>query len=156
MRLFLTFLFLFTGCAHKELRPPVGGGLFPFGTYQHNVKITTPDRTMEMRGVVSYRADQIKVIGLTAFGATAFRIEGANGVIKKEFYLDIIKKHEDRFMYFYQMIRELITAPKGEIDFTRQGSHFLLSQPDANGIYKNIHVTHPQFTLNIEVTDYEF
>lgn len=156
MRLFLTFLFLLSGCAHKELRPPLGGGIFPFGTYQHNVKITTPDRTMEMCGVVSYREGQLKVIGLTAFGATAFRIEEAHGVIKKEFYLDIIKKHEDRFMYFYQMIRELITAPKGLSDFTRQGAHFVFSGPDANGIYKNIHITHPQFTLDIEVTDYEF
>ncbi len=155
-------LLLFTSCAHQALKLPHSSDrLFPEGTYQHSVKIHTEQpapRTMEMRGIVASRPDKLKVIGLSTFNTTIFRIEEdlKTGEIKKEFYLDIIRQHEARFIEFYQLIRELLIAKKGELDFTRKGAHFLVSAPDAQGIYRHIQITHPQFSLDIEVTAYEF
>lgn len=161
------FLLLFTSftlvsCAHKPLRPPpTGGGLYPMGKYQHAVKIQvqqpTP-RTMEMHGVVSINDEQLKVVGLSSFGTTVFRIEEnlKTGEMKKEFYLEIMQKHEDRFLEFYKLIRELLTAPKGITEFERQGAKFRVSEPDAQGIYRKVHIEHPQVVLDIEVTGYEF
>jgi hypothetical protein len=146
-------------CTHQPVKIPEGGGIYPFGKYQHKVKIKTrePERTMEMRGVVSYTPEAIKVIGLSTFNTTIFRIEEnlKTGEIKKEFYLEIIRKHQDRFMNFYYLIRELITAPKGTIDFTRNGAHFTFSEPDKLGIYTKIHIDHPQVLLDVEVDDYD-
>jgi hypothetical protein len=159
MRVLWLSLFL-VSCTHQPLKIPEGGGIYPYGTYQHNVKVMTkaPARTMEMRGVVSYRADGIKVVGLSTFGTTIFRIseDSKTGEIEKEFYLDIVRQHEDQFMNFYHLIRELVTAPKGQTDFVRGDAHFVLSKPDENGIYRRIHVEHPQFILDIEVAKYDF
>jgi hypothetical protein len=148
------------GCAHKNLNPPTGGGLFPYGNYQHQakVKITQPPRTMEMRGVIAHTEDKIKVVGLSSFGTTLFRIEEdlKTGKISKEFFLEAIQRHEDKFMSFYGMIHDLILAPKGSTDFTKQGAHFVVTEPDERGIYRKIHAEHSQFVVDIEVTGYDF
>jgi len=160
MKTLIACCLLLAGCVSQPVKIPEGGGLYPFGKYQHDVKIKvlTPPRTMEMRGVVSYTADSLKVVGLSSFGTTVFRIdENLNtGEITKDFYMDIIRKNEDKFMEFYKLVRELMTAPKGETDFKRGDAHFVLSDPDENGIFTTVHVDHPQFILDIDVTDYEF
>jgi hypothetical protein len=160
MKVLIVLSFILAGCTQAPVKIPEGGGIYPYGKYQHDVKIKilTPPRTMTMRGVVSYTADSLKVIGLSSFGTTVFRIDEnlKTGEISKEFYMDIIRKNEDKFMEFYRIIRELVTAPKGATDFTRGETHFVLSDPDENGIYCTVHVEHPQFVLDIDVTDYDF
>lgn len=158
----LLLLLLLPSCATPPLKTPLetGVGLYPFGTYQHQVQVEvfTPARTLNLHGVVSYQADAIKVIGLSPFGTTLFRIEEnlKTGEIKKEFFMEAIRRHEERFVTLYKLIRQIITAPKGETDFTREQAHFQLSAPDAQGIYRKIQVTHSQFKLAIEVTSYAF
>ncbi|MGZ3722662.1 MAG: hypothetical protein ACXVA9_07030 [Bdellovibrionales bacterium] len=158
----LSALLLCVACGHKTLRAPEGNGIYPYGKYQHSVKVKAvvpgQERIMEMRGVVSYSADFIRVIGLSTFGTTLFRIEEnlKTGELKKEFYMDVIRQHEERFIGFYRMIRELLTAPKGSTDFKRGDAHFALSEPDDHAVYRKIHVDHPQVVLDIKVDDYEF
>jgi hypothetical protein len=162
--LILSILFILTvlpACAHKLVAPTDRGtGLFPYGTYQHNVKIhiMTPERFLEMQGVVNYSHGQLKVVGLSTFNTTVFRIEERldTGEIKKEFYLDIVKRNEDRFMKLYHLIRGLITANKDQTDFTKDGARFLVSELDANGIYRKVHIDHEQFTLDIDVAGYQW
>jgi hypothetical protein len=159
MRRLIFALLILAGCAHKPVVIPPGSGLYPFGKYQHHVEIhpqAPGAKAMEMRGVVSYTADAIKVIGLSSFGTTVFRIEEnlKTGEIKKEFYLEIIRRHADRFVGFYKMIRELMIAPKDATDFKRGDAHFVLSQADASGIYRKIHIDHPQVILDVTVDDY--
>lgn len=160
MKRFILALLILAGCAHKPVVIPAGSGLYPFGKYQHHVEIhpkAAGAKAMEMRGVVAYDADAIKVIGLSSFGTTVFRIEEnlKTGEIKKEFYLEIIRQHADRFIGFYKMIRALMIAPKGSTDFKGGDAHFVVSQPDASGIYRQIHVDHPQVILDVTVDDYE-
>ena len=162
MRAVWPLLFLISaGCSHGNLRAPTGDGIYPFGKYQHNVKIKTlvpSERTMELRGVVSYSAEAIKVVGLSSFGTTVFRIDEnlKTGEIKKEFQLEVLRQHQDRFMEFYQLIRTLITAAKGVTDFKHGPAHFILSDPDDHLIYRKIHIDHPHVVLDIAVTEYEF
>jgi len=87
---------------------------------------------------------------------TLFRIDEnlRTGEIKKEFYLDVMRKHESRFMEFYKLIRALLTLPKGVTEVRRNGAQFLLSQPDDRGIYRRISILHPYVQLQIEVSDY--
>jgi hypothetical protein len=156
----LLFSLTLSACAHAPLKIPEGGGIYPFGKYQHDVKIRTiePARTMEMKGVVAYSPESIKVVGLSSFNTTVFKIEEnlKTGEIKKEFFLEIIRKHADRFMNFYYLIRELITAPKGATAFAKHGAQFTLSDPDKNGIYTKVHIEHPQVVIDVEVDDYDF
>ena len=151
---------LLPACVHHPLKPPVGDGIYPFGTYQHYVRIQilNPPRTMDLRGVVSYQPEHLKVVGLSAFGTTLFRIDESltTGELKKEFFLEIMQQHPEQFVTFYNLIREIITAPKGTMEFTKQNAHFLLSDPDELGIPRKIHVEHPQFILDVEVTSYDF
>jgi hypothetical protein len=151
--------FLSLSCAHQALNVPSGDTLYPYGKYRHSVKVHVlkPEpRTMDLRGVVAVNADSIKVVGLSGIGTTIFRIEEDRhtGVVKKDFYLEIVRQHQDRFMEFYSLIRELVTAPKGATDFIRGEAHYVVSDPDDDGIYRTVHITHPQVNIDIEVTDY--
>lgn len=161
MKIALALSLFLGGCTHAPLRVPDGGGLYPFGAYKHHVKIQMllpQPRAVEMNGAVSVNAEKLRVVGLSSFGTTVFRIEEdlKTGVVKREFYLEAIEKNSSRFMEFYYLIRELLTAPKGSTEFERRGAHFTVSEPDKNGIYRKVHVTHPQVVLDVEVTGYEF
>lgn len=161
MKWTLALALLLTACTHAPVKPPVGGGLYPYGAYKHSVKIhiDKPEpRTMDMRGALKVDAEKLRVVGLSPIGTTVFRIEEdfKTGEIKKEFYLEIMRKNSGRFMEFYTIIRELLTAPKGQTEFERRGAKFTVSRPDENGIYRTVHVVHPQVTLDIEVTGYDF
>ncbi len=134
--------------------------LYPHGTYQHkvNVKIQEPARSVDLRGVIKSAPESLKVVGLSSFNTTVFRIDEnlKTGVVEKEFYVDAIRRNEEKFMFFYALLKELLLAPKGQTEFDRQGAHFKISKPDENNIYRTIEITHPQVNLTIEVTSYEF
>lgn len=161
MKLKLLVTLLFTACTQAPLKTPQGNGLFPYGAYQHKVKIQVLNsrdvRPMEMRGAVSVSANEVRVVGLSTFGTTVFRIQEdlRTGELKKEYYLEIIKKNSERFMEFYYLIRELLTAPKGTTEFERRGARFTVSAPDSQGIFRKVHVINSQVELNIDVTGYE-
>ena len=161
MRVILFLALLLTACTHAPPKVPQGTGLFPYGAYRHkvNIQVLEPKdvRPMEMRGAVSVTAQEIRVVGLSTFGTTIFRIEEnlKTGEIKKEYYLEIIKKNPQRFVEFYYLIRELLTAPKDATSFERRGAHFTISAPDSQGIFRKVHVVNSQVELNIEVTGYE-
>jgi hypothetical protein len=140
--------------------PPPSDLIYPHGTYQHKVKvqIVQPVRNVDVRGVVESRPDDLKVVGISSFGTTVFRIDEnyRTGEVNKEFYVDALKRNEERFMYFYALLKELLNAPKGATEFEKQGAKFTLTNPDQNQIYRTVSILHPQVNLNIEVTGYEF
>ena len=150
-----------SACASQPKAPtPVSDLMYPHGTYKHNVKlqIVQPERKVDLRGMIESKPEELKVIGLSTFGTTVFKIDEnyKTGELNKEFYVDALKRNEERFMYFYTLLKELLNAPKGQTEFDRQGAHFALSEPDENQVYRKVAITHPQVNLNIEVTGYEF
>lgn len=152
---------LLSACASQpKAPPPVSDLLYPHGTYKHLVKvqIVQPVKNVDLRGMIESKADELKVVGLSNFGTTVFKIDEnyKTGELTKEFYVDALKRNEERFMYFYSLLKELLTAPKGQTEFDRQGAHFVLTEPDQNQVYRKVAITHPQVNLNIEVTGYEF
>ena len=140
--------------------PPASDRMYPHGTYRHKVKIqiVQPMKNVDLRGMIESKPDELKVIGLSSFGTTVFKIDEnyKTGELTKEFYVDAIKRNEERFMYFYTLLKELLNAPKGQTEFDRQGAHFVLTEPDSNKVYRKVAITHPRVNLNIEVTGYEF
>lgn len=148
-------------CTHQPTKAPISSNLiYPYGTYQHkvNINVIQPPRTMSMRGVIQSQPNQLKVIGLSTFNTTVFRIDEdlKTGNITKEFYVDALKQNEEKFMFFYRLLRELVLAEKGKTEFEKDGAKFKLSQPDSNHIYRMIDIEHPQVHLNVEVSDYRF
>lgn len=157
----LVALLLLAACTTKPLRaPPPSDRLYPPGTYQHkvNVQIIEPARNIDLRGVIQSQPERLKVVGLSTFNTTVFRIDEnlKTGEIEKEFYVDTIRRNEEKFMFFYTMLKELQLARKGQTEFDRQGAHFNLSAPDEKGIYRHIEIKEAHVHLNIEVTGYEF
>ena len=148
------------GCTQTPVKTtPESPGIFPYGTYQHNVKIEViaPPQTMNMHGVVSYSVRSLKVVGLSAFGTTVFRIEEnlVTGELKKDFFVEVIRQHESAVMDFYQLVHTLITAPKGATDFTKGRARFSLRARDGLGIYRQIDLRDPRLNLHVEVTSYD-
>jgi hypothetical protein len=156
----LMFMSVTVSCAHKDIRPPNGDGLYPFGKYQHQVKVNvlTPVlRLIEMQGVVAYSKEALHMVGLSTFGTTVFKIDEdfKTGELKKEFYLEIMRQHPEQFMEFYSMIRSLMLQKKGQTQFRERGAEFSLSEPDPEGIYRHIEITHPNVQIEIQVRDYD-
>jgi len=163
MNRWITFAFLLLvlpGCAQKLKKPQPSELMYPHGTYQHKVRvqIAQPVRTVDLRGVIKSQPHELKVVGLSTFNTTVFRIDEnlQTGEVVKEFYVDTVRQNEERFMFFYSLLKEMLLAPKGKNQFERKGAKFVLSQPDENQIYRTIHIHHPQVNLTIEVTGYEF
>ncbi len=148
------------GCASQLKAPPPSDLTYPHGTYQHKVKvqIQQPTKNVEVRGLIESKPEELTVVGISTFGTTVFRIDEnySTGEVTKEFYVDAIRRNEERFMYFYSLIKELLKTPKGKTEFEAQGARFMLSNPDQNQVYRTVAITHPQVNLNIEVTGYEF
>ena len=87
---------LFTACAHQApVKIPEGGGIYPFGAYQHAIRVEIQQpvvRTMDMRGAVSVSADKIKVVGLSgSANGLPHRRDVKTGEIKKEFFVEAIE-----------------------------------------------------------------
>ena len=156
-----TSLVFLAACSSAPKAPsPISELAYPHGTYQHKVKVelVSSARTMDVRGVVESRADELKVVGISTFGTTVFRVDEnyRTGELNKEFYVDALKRNEERFMYFYALLKEMLNTPKGQTEFEKQGAKFKFSNPDNNQIYRTVSIQHPQVNLNIEVTSYEF
>jgi hypothetical protein len=153
-------LLLLVSCVQKPLGVKRGGGLFPYGTYRHEVSVHVlrPARDMDLRGVVSCDENHIKAVGLSFFGTTMFRIDEdlRTGEIKKEFFLDAIERHQAEFMRYYRLIHALLDAPAGQSDFERDGARFHAGDFDDKGIPRRVRIEHPEFTVDLKVTKYEF
>jgi hypothetical protein len=151
---------LLTNCAHKFSKVPDGSDLaYPYGKYQHKVKVELIEaaRKMNVSGVIESHEDQLRIVGISSFGTTVFRIDEnlKTGELNKEFYVEALRKNEDRVMFFYSLMKELLKTPKETTEFERQGARFILSGPDENKIYRHVAINHPQVNLDIEVTGYE-
>lgn len=151
---------LVSGCATKLKAPGPSNMAYPHGTYQHKVQvqINQPARTIDMRGVIQSKPEELKVVGISSFGTTVFRIDDnfKTGELNKEFYVEALRRNEERFMFFYTLLKDALLARKGQTEFEKEGAKFALSNPDENQIYRTITVTHPQVNVKIEVSSYDF
>lgn len=158
---FLAGLILISGCASGLRRPDPAQMAFPYGTYQHKVNITPKFRKginpIEVSGVVQSRQHDLRLVGLTPVGSTAFRIHEdlCEHKITKEFYIEELKKNEQHFEPLFQMIKAALFARKDTPDFMYHGAHIHLSEPDGQNIPRKIEIDHPQIEIEIDVTGYK-
>src|SRR5688572_11117891 len=97
MMLFLTFC---TSAPKDPVSPEIiqRESLFPNGTYHHSISlyILGPKRDFSFKGIVSLGDEAVKVMGLSMFGTTEFRLEEnrKTGDVTIEFFRETLKKAE--------------------------------------------------------------
>ncbi len=183
MRSFVTLATLLSlaACAtprSPEPSPRDATALFPLGSYAHSVSIKSHERSFSFRGAVERAEDHLEVVGLSPFGTTAFRLHEdlRTSQITLEFYVELLRRFEGKVRELYPMLRSLLLAERhpapdtAGILFVRwdlpgknpvegratiEGGEavFQLSDYDGRDIPKRVSVTHPKFTLELEVTD---
>lgn len=165
---FILLLFLF-GCVHKSVKQDLSTRnlMFPYGSYQHFVKVEIPQqgrepKTFEFRGVVQIGADEIKVVGLSPLNSTLFRLteDRKTQVLKVDLFVEQLKKQEGQIRNFYSVIKDMMLTP---ID---QNKEKPISTPygpatvkfesfDKNQIPTMVHVVGEKFKIDVEVLGYE-
>ena len=156
----------FSGCSTAPVKSGIAEAtraqLFPYGVYRQEVQITihptaqTPERKMDMSGVMRFSVDAIQLVGLSHFGTTVFRIreDRKTGEVKTEVFMDQLKPLTGKISEYYKILRLFILADKKqlkgisplEIDFF---------EFDANQIPSRVLIRHPAFEVIVKVAGYE-
>ena len=183
MKAILLTLFIF-GCAHKSQTITNGPKqlLFPYGTYQHSVKVTLSNgnaegpKEFEFRGIFEFKSDQLKLVGLSPMGTSVFRAEEnlATHELKMEIYVKSSKQADEKIRQSYIITRDVLTSSindqrvkilrrnkqgmplEMEIPSQKEFVQVLLSSYDKQNIPKVLLVSHKGFKLEVKVTDYVF
>lgn len=137
--------------------------MFPNGTYQHQVHVDVIDgppqvpKKMDMRGVVSLTDEELKVLGLGPMGFTLFRLteNRKTGELKKEFFIESLKKGEPFVLNFYHLIKDMMLSADKSPRQVRGQTELLFEEPDVNGIPKIIRIEDPHFKVKVDVVGYE-
>jgi hypothetical protein len=160
--------------------------LFPYGNYKHKVSLTvtarpdTAEKKFNFTGIVQLKADAIRIVVLSDFGMTAFKINEnlLTGDIQTEVFVPQMKKFEPRIREYYLILREILLAgnqpPTGNshlkwIKANEQGlpleiqtvgleqnATFKLSGFDKNKIPTGFSIEHPHFEVDAQVAGYDF
>lgn len=182
-----------SGCAlpqKKQASAPISADreqLFPNGTYKHNVRLELeqapnpekPDeKRFDLKGLAQVQPEMIKVVGLSPFGTTLFKIteNRATGEINVETYVDSLKRVESKIRDYYSVLRHMMIAPmkpgkRGAMKLAKANSDGLpevvdlktrdesatlkFENYDKNKIPQRIQITHPRFKVDVEVAGYE-
>ena len=170
--LFLTFC---TSAPKAPVRPDMiqRESLLPNGTYHHSISlyILGTKKDFSFKGIVSLSDETIKVMGLSMFGTTEFRLEEnrKTGHVNIEFFRDALKKAEPKIREYYKTIRIVLTTGKdgGNADILKrhesgfpeemkaESARYTLKDYDQNLIPKVMKVDHPEFRVSVKVTEYE-
>jgi hypothetical protein len=158
--------------------------LFPYGTYQHQVKIKTElnggadVKEFSFYGVVQTSQDWVKISMLSPFGTTLVKIQEERQTGKVEFtcFVEAIRKYESKFKDYYSVLRTLLLAPQNpkKLDHLRithqspeglpaeietvdleQNAQFRFNKYDEHKIPERIQVQNPKFLIEIQVSGYD-
>lgn len=176
--------FLQTSCATHGPATTAGKPerkvLFPEGTYRHDVRVrlkhANVDGKTEMHfsGVVVLDSNRVKIIGVSPFGTTLFRLteERLGRVIKLETEIDAMKKSESKLLEIIRPILSLLTMrlpipENGDfrvVRSTRDGwpaelesnsGHWIgLENYDASDVPRRARIRHDAYETEIKVEDY--
>lgn len=154
-------------CSSRNIRPPSLSQnlLFPLGTYQHKVNITTSptpehkSQNFSFTGVVQISLERIQVVGLSPFGATLFKLteERSSEKLMFDSFIDAFKGHEAKFQEYYPALKHLLTAPHNFSSTSKSmpNTHFTIKSYDKNGIPERIEIQDSKFSIDIRVTGYD-
>ncbi len=117
-----------------------------------NIQIQQPLRNFDVRGIIESRDDVLKVVGLSNFNTTVFRITEnlKTGEVDKEFFVETIRRNEEKFMFFYRLMKQMLLARKGQTQFEHLGAVFTFSEPDEAGIF-----VRRRSNMNKSISSYE-
>ena len=159
--------------------------LFPNGVYKHDVGLTmaktetSEEKKFDFTGVVKVNAELIQLVGLSYFGTTVFKIteNRKTNEIKTEVFVEQMKKYESKIPEYYSTLRlfliaslPLETHPRQlkwnkidgrgfpleaqTVDYEKNAL-FRFKNYDLNNIPTEISIEHPNFTVQIKVSDYD-
>ena len=168
----LACLILFlSSCSQRIIRSDLSHQdlMFPLGRYFHHVKLAiqttpgTPLKEFSFNGVFQIRAESITIVALSPFGTTIMRIneDRKTGKIDIHIYYPPLEKFETPIREYYGVFRALLISAKDphpatmKIALANATAELHVDQFDKNQIPEKIHVDHPKFALQIEVTGYE-
>ncbi len=175
-----------TACSSRKIRSEMTRNemLFPLGTYQHQVRITTaagPNRASKefsFSGVVRTSKEEIKIAALSPFGTTLLKIQEdrTTGKVTYESYLESFKKYESKFQDYYSILRLMLISPESpasedhlrilkrnplhlpdeaETTDLNPNAIFSFRKYDENKIPEEVVIQHPKFSVTVRVTGYE-
>jgi hypothetical protein len=183
MKFLILSLFIFS-CAHNTVSIPNEKKklVFPFGVYQHSVKVTFAKannegpKEFEFRGIFDFKIDKLTLVGLSPLGTSVFRTEEnlITHDLKLEIYIPSSKQAEEKIKKSYIITRDVLTSSitdpnvkilsrngKGmplELEIPSQNEivQVLLGSYDHKNIPKAILVSYKEFKMEVKVTSYEF
>jgi|GEM_PF-1903716 len=163
----------------RTAQPPEGRiQLFPNGVYIHEVKILPKEgKPRNMKAVVSIQEDSIKLVGLSPFHTTLFRLEEnrTTGEIVVKDFQPIPDRVKTEFDSFYRTLHRLLVLPLKEAtsdqarDFVVEyagGRPTLLKSKDSEnrieigeydslGIPRRLRAIQPKFEALVRISHYE-
>lgn len=189
----LLVLAVVCGCAPRTVKKTseavslVRERIFPAGSYNHDVKlelVRAPnpekpgERSFAFKGVVLISGREIRVVALSPFGTTLFKIaeNRSTAEVSVVSYVDALKPLEPKFREYYAVLRDMLLAPmapprKGRVRLVKsnaqgrpeeieadQGTEpasFFFSAYDPNGVPLQVRIEHARFKVEVKVVDYE-
>lgn len=162
MKVFWLLMALLVGCASPVKKMSAGTArarLFPDGLYRHAVSLKLSDgTTRDFDGIVDVTPKRIKVIGLSGFGTTMFRIEEERdtAAIHTTIYLKPLKPHEAEIVRFYRVLRKMMLLPvDGPLKVTLEDVEVRFSDYDENRVPGRIEMHHPKFDVAVKMVGYD-
>ncbi len=164
--LFLVGMSFWCACAHQfVMRDGVSReNIFPNGLYKHTVTLSLAQK-FAFNGIVQIRPDVIKILGLSHFSTTVFRIEEdrASGAVSVEVFMEEFKKNEPKIREYYAVLRLLLLAkfpPEGppiEQEFVHDDKkvRVTFAEYEEHGIPRVMSLRYDAFFAEIRVTGYE-
>jgi hypothetical protein len=166
--LLLTTPVFFSSCASQKVvsSEVAANRLFPDGNYRHKVSLTlparasAPERKFDFTGVVQIKSDVIRVVVLSFFGTTAFKINDdlKTGNIDTEIYVPQLKKFEPKIRAYYAALRQVLLSgpkPQGEEEKLDNAATFKITSYDDHHIPSEFEIHHPDFLVDVKVVSYE-
>lgn len=147
--------------------------LFPNGSYQQDVKLNIKGgKSFSFKGILKKENDYIRLIGLSWFGNTVFRVEGnrASHQVTVDVYEQSLKRYQEYFTRIYSSLepfigaekcihdQEQIITPAFKNDENGQAAEpvvFSLEEVDSNQMPLKFAFENSRFKVTIKVTEYE-
>jgi hypothetical protein len=135
--------------------------LFPYGTYQHQVKLEVQGRTYQFPGLNRWTKEDLSLVALGAFDVTLLKYQETFKNNKKEIYLDktFIPLNEEKALMYLSIVKDLYSldhsiCQKKLCRKSFYGQEFLMDLSDT-GEVSQIRLSRGEMKITIEVMSYE-